>query len=349
MLSYDNRILVEDFKEILHDASPSYFNNKTILITGANGMLSTYLAFFFLYLVEDCKVNLRLLLLSRDRDSLMSKFLKIVVPQGTISLIVQDVSDPLQINEKVDFIFHFAGNASPFWIKSDPVGIMKANLLGTINLLELAKKNKAKFIYASTREIYGKVSGKTEITETTVGSLDCLSNRSCYPESKRASESLCLSYSMQYGVNFNVIRISHVYGPGMKLDDGRIMSDMIGSVVGRKSIVLKSSGTAIRSFCYISDAVSAILKIAIFGNSAEAYNLSNETEEISVVDLASLMLQMFPDKVSSVRFESSAEVRQLYCDYSRVKLNTNKLKTLGWYPKVDLHNGLLRTVTSYES
>ncbi|MDM8217881.1 NAD-dependent epimerase/dehydratase family protein [Parasutterella secunda] len=348
MLNYYNQILIEDLKEVTQGFSSSYFENKTILIAGANGMLATYLAFFFLNLVITGKVKLRLLLLSKNRDSLKSKFSNLAIPKGALSLIAQDVSDPLQINEKLDFIFHFAGNASPFWINSDPVGIMKANILGTINLLELAKKNEAKFIYASTREVYGKVLGETEISEKTTGSLDCLSNRSCYPESKRASESLCLSYGLQYGVDFNVIRISHVYGPGMKLGDGRIMSDLINSVVTRKGIVLKSQGTAIRSFCYISDAISAILRISIYGNSGEAYNLSNETEEISVIDLANLMMKIFPDRVSSVKFNFDTNTKQLYCDYSRVRLNVDKLYKLGWYPKVKLNNGIMRTVSSFD-
>lgn len=348
MLFYTNNVLSEDLQKITEDISFSDFRDKTILITGANGMLATYLSFFFLHLNLTYDCNLRLILLSRNGESLSSKFSHLGISRDSLSLLTQDVSDPLQIDYPLDYILHFAGNASPLWIEKDPVGIMKANLLGTMNLLEHVRKMGGKLLYASTREVYGKVVDHNELSETTFGSLDCLSSRSCYPESKRVAETLCKSYLTQYGVDFNTVRISHVYGPGMKLNDGRVMSDMVGSAVEGKEILLRSRGEAIRSFCYISDAISGILKILIQGRPGEAYNLANEVEEISVIELAKLMLQLFPNKIRSIEYELFPGSDQLYCNYSRVKLDTVKLQNLGWLPKVSLREGLIKTVRSFE-
>ena len=207
-------------------------------------------------------------------------------------LLLQDVCNPIQYDGSIDYIFHLAGNASPHFINTDPVGIVKSNMLGTFNILELAKeKHSSKVIFASTREVYGKNEIEERLTETSFGTIDPMENRSCYPESKRAAETIFRSYFLQYGVSFNVLRIAHSYGPGMNLhSDGRVMADLMGNVVDGKDIELKSTGEALRAFCYITDAVLGIFYAALKGEPGEAYNLANETEEISIRDLAKMLV-----------------------------------------------------------
>ena len=262
--------------------------------------------------------------------------------------MLQDVCEPIQYEGKIDYIFHLAGNASPHFINTDPVGIVKSNMLGTFNVLELAKdKKSAKVLFASTREVYGKNEKDDNLTETSFGTIDPMDNRSCYPESKRAAETIFRSYYLQYGINFNALRIAHSYGPGMNLhSDGRVMADLIGNVVDGKDIELKSTGEALRAFCYITDAVTGIFYAALKGEPGETYNLANETEEISIRDLARMLVSLRKEKDLKVVF-NIPETNSGYCNYKRVGLNTQKIESLGWRPTVSLKDGCQKTIKSF--
>lgn len=347
-MNYINPIAQEDLSQIYNvDLNWNTFNNKTILVTGATGMLATYISYFLLYLKEEKRIDLRLIALCRTKskaENIFKEFLK----KPYFTLLLQDVCKPILYEGNIDYIFHLAGNASPFFINTDPVGIVKSNMLGTFNILELAKEKKtSKVVFASTREVYGKNEKEDYLTETSFGTIDPMENRSCYPESKRAAETIFRSYFLQYGINFNALRIAHSYGPGMNLHcDGRVMADLMGNVVDGKNIELKSTGEALRAFCYITDAVTGIFYAALKGEPGEAYNLANETEEISIRDLAQMLISLRKDKDLKVIF-NIPESNSGYCNYKRVGLNTNKLEKLGWQPKVSLKEGCQRTIQSF--
>lgn len=347
-MNYINPIAQEDLSQIYNvDLNWNTFNNKTILVTGATGMLATYISYFLLYLKEEKRIDLRLIALCRTKskaENIFKEFLK----KPYFTLLLQDVCEPILYEGNIDYIFHLAGNASPFFINTDPVGIVKSNMLGTFNILELAKEKKtSKVVFASTREVYGKNEKEDYLTETSFGTIDPMENRSCYPESKRAAETIFRSYFLQYGINFNALRIAHSYGPGMNLHcDGRVMADLMGNVVDGKNIELKSTGEALRAFCYITDAVTGIFYAALKGEPGEAYNLANETEEISIRDLAQMLISLRKDKDLKVVF-NIPDTNIGYCNYKRVGLNTNKLEKLGWQPKVSLKEGCQRTIQSF--
>ena len=252
---------------------------------------------------------------------------------------------PTAYEGKADYVFHLAGNASPYFINSDPVGIMKCNLLGTINVLEYARDCQTKkVIFASTREVYGKNEEAELLDEQAYGTLDPLDDRSCYPESKRAAETLLKNYFLQYGVNFNAIRIAHSYGPTMKLEnDGRVMADLMGDVVAGRDIVLKSSGEAIRAFLYVTDAVVGMFTVLFYGEPAKAYNLANETEPVSIKDLAHMLAALRADKKIQVVISEGGQ--KGYCAYRRTALDTSALEQLGWSPQISLHEALPRLLT----
>ena len=203
----------------------------------------------------------------------------------------------------------------------------------------------AKKIKADSRVVYVVVYGKNEeaerLDEQAFGTLDPLDDRSCYPESKRAAESLLKSYYLQYGVNFNTIRIAHSYGPTMQLEnDGRVMADLMGDVVTGRNIVLKSSGEAIRAFLYITDAVVGMFTVLFHGETAKAYNLANETEPISIKDLAQLLAASRMDK--NIQVVVSESEQKGYCAYRRTALDTSAIEKLGWKPLIPLKEGVNR-------
>lgn len=341
-----NKVVAEDIEHISSQfANWNGFQDKTILITGANGQIAYYLACVFAYQIVEKNLKAKLILLSRNENSLNEKYSSFV--NDRIILLAHDISNPLKLDCPVDYIFHFAGNASPYYIKNDPVGILKANILGTFNVAELARQYNSKIIFSSSREIYGLTNDKDLLKEDDYGVIDLQEKRSCYPESKRASEVILNSYYLQYKVPYVTLRIAHCYGPGMKINqDGRVMQDFIGDAVNGKDIIMKSDGKALRAFCYISDVIDCILKISVEGEIGKAYNISNEFEEVSVGKLANLIAEIKGD-IKVIHNMSGSET-SLYCSYKRVGLDCTKVSKYGWKPSVDLKNGLNRTIKSFK-
>lgn len=350
MISYINKVVRDDMSEITSRNIPwENLKNKTILITGANGMLATYFIYVLMYLNETKKFNINIVALVRNEEKSKIIF-KDFLQNKLFRLLVQDVCSAIKLNEEVNYIVHSAGNASPKFILSDPVGIIKANTIGTLNILELAKeKNIENVLYTSTREVYGKMDDNiTEIYEYDYGKMDCKELRSCYPESKRVSETMLESYYHQFKVPFTVARIAHSYGPGMKIDDdGRVMADFISDIVNDRDIVLNSDGSAIRAFCYINDAVAGLFTVLLKGKIGEAYNIANENEPVMIREAATKLTNLFPEKGLSVVYNIPKEQSLGYSKMGRVKLNTNKLEELGWKCNINLEEGLYKTVHSF--
>lgn len=347
MLNFFNDIVQEDMKDIYEQKILfDKLKNKSVLITGATGMLATYIIYFLYYLNVNKGSNIKIYALARNKKKVEEIFNTLIEDKNFI-IINQDVTKEILIDEKIDYILHFASSANPKSILENPVGIIQANTLGTINVCQFAAKNNALVFFASTREIYGKIEGKEFVKETDMGICDCIEDRACYPESKRISETICKSYNLQYKMRYQICRIAHVYGPGMNIDnDGRIMSDIISDIVNNRNIILKSDGSAQRAFCYLSDAVRAIFLILLNGKENDVFNLSNEEDEISIKDLAKLGAKLFSEKNIKVDYQISNN-NNLYTNYKRSKLDNSKLYNLGWKIKIDLKEGIRKTVLSF--
>ena len=342
-------IIIEDLRRMRQTDLPwQQLDGKTVLVTGATGMLASYVSWLLLRLHEEAGIDVSVVALCRNPQK-AEQYYGSYVGKPYFRMLIQDVCDPIVYDGAVDYIFHLSGNASPHFINTDPVGIMRCNLLGTVNVLELArKKETAKVIFASTREVYGANEHADKLDECSYGVLDPLDARSCYPESKRAAETLLESYNLQYGVAFNTIRIAHAYGPTMTLEnDGRVMADLLSDVVTGRNIVLKSAGDAIRAFLYITDAVIGMFTILFHANPSTAYNLANETEPISIRDLARLLISLRKDIDLKVVYDTlQQDPPKGYCSYKRIALDTSKLEALGWSSHISLQEGLSRTVST---
>lgn len=350
MINYQNRIVQEDMSTIV---SQSYIQwdrmtNKSVMITGANGMLATYMVYVLAYLNETQNANIKIIATARNIEKAKARFSDLS-KMSNFELIKHDVTENVNYESNVDYIVHAASNASPRFILEDPVGIINANVIGTLNMLKLAEAKKTtNFLFLSTREIYGK-SVQDKIDEEAYGGFDILATRACYPESKRMAETLLKSYSEQYGVPFTVARIAHSYGPGMVFDnDGRIMSDLLSNVLHNEDIILKSDGSAERAFCYLSDAVSALFLTLLQGVNQNAYNVGNEDSPVQIRDLASKLVELFPEKAIKVVFDIPKNMSAGYSKMGRTYLDTTKIENLGWEKVVGLEEGLKRTIQSVE-
>lgn len=350
MLDNLNKIIAEDIEQIISSEMIEWDNlkSKTVLITGANGFLPAYMLYTLLALNDKWAMDIKVLALVRNKQKAETTFKELLFRKD-IKLIVQDVCDPVDIDEKIDYIIHAASQASPKFYGSDPVGTINANVHGTLNLLKLAKKNNVdKFLYFSSSEIYGTVASDKEfISENDFGYIDLLNVRSCYAESKRMGETMCISWMHQYNIPVNFARIFHSYGPGMDLKDGRVFADFIADIVNNKDIVMQSDGSAVRAFCYISDATLAFFMIMLCGKNGEAYNMGNPACESSVISLADKLVNMFPEKNLMVVRKEIKKEGYIKSPVQRVVPNVDKLIKLGWQPVVSIEQGFKRTISSY--
>lgn len=340
-------VVIEDLREMCEAELPwGELDGKTVLVTGATGMLASYVTWLLIHLHEREGIHVSVVALCRNRQK-AEQFFGSYKGEPYFHLLIQDVCEPIAYEGKVDYVFHLAGNASPYFINSDPVGIMRCNLQGTMNVLDWGRvSGVAKVIFASTREVYGKNEEADLLDEQAYGTLDPLDDRSCYPESKRAAETLLRSYFLQYGIPYNIVRIAHSYGPTMRLEnDGRVMADLMGDVVAGRDIVLKSSGEAVRAFLYVTDAVLGMFTVLFRGKAGEAYNLANETEPVSIRELAQRLAASRNDK--TIRVVVNEGDQKGYCAYRRTALDTTAIVHLGWKPRVSLGEGITRVVSSF--
>lgn len=349
-----NPIIESDIKQIVSCEIIDWdrFRNRTILITGANGILASYLVYVLLNLNKTRTSNTKVLALVRNLDKARNKF-KDCVEDPFLEFIVQDVSTEFHYLGQIDFIVHAASQASPKYYGIDPVGTIDANVLGTINTLKLAKEKCVEsYLYFSSGEIYGTVDTcKFPIKEDDYGYIDLLKVRSCYAESKRMGENLCVSWNFQYGINAKIVRPFHTYGPGMDLNDGRVFADFCKSIVNDEDIVMHSDGSALRPFCYLADATIAYFKILLDGKNGEAYNVGNPHCEISIARLAEILVRIYPAKHLKII------MKIIKNDMTTVKMKSpllrslpsiEKIKSLGWVPSISIEEGFKRTIDSYK-
>ncbi|MBI3891533.1 MAG: NAD-dependent epimerase/dehydratase family protein, partial [Candidatus Wallbacteria bacterium] len=246
------------------------------MVTGANGFLPAYMVETLLYLNETHAAGIRVLALVRDTARAAARFAA-YAGRDDLRFQTQDLGLPLPPALSADVIIHAASQASPKFYDPDPVGTLKPNVIGTANLLDLARDCSAgHFLFFSSGEVYGQPAEPAGlIGETARGYVDPTAVRSCYAESKRMAETMCVAWHHQFGVPVRIVRPFHTYGPGMRLDDGRVFADFVADIVQGRDILLQSDGSALRAFCYLADATVGFFTVLLKGKVAEAYNIGN--------------------------------------------------------------------------
>jgi nucleoside-diphosphate-sugar epimerase len=345
-------IIQEDLKSILSTNLPwNKLAGKTVLISGANGFLPAYIAETLLYFNEYNNWKpIKIIGLVRNKEKALSRF-RLYQSRLDLKLIIQDVCSPVILDEKVDYIIHAASQASPIYYGRDPVGTLSANIIGTYNLLNLAKDHVIQgFLFFSSGEVYGEVSSSQIPTrENDYGYIDPVNIRSCYGESKRMGETMCTAWFNQYSVPTKIVRPFHTYGPGMSLDDGRVYADFISDILHDRNITMKSDGSAIRTFCYLADAVQGFFTVLLKGEVGQAYNVGGDARSaISISDLAHRLIALFPEKeLKVVREQNNRSSEYLQSKISRNCPNISKIQKLGWNPRTSIEEGFLRTIKSF--
>ncbi|WP_218081569.1 NAD-dependent epimerase/dehydratase family protein [Anthocerotibacter panamensis] len=344
-----NPIIQEDLAYITQLPLPwSNLAHKTVLVSGANGFLPAYMVETFLFLNQTMDLKIKILALVRNLGKAQKRFSHYLVSKE-LNFLVQDVCNPLNYPEKIDYIIHAASQASPKYYGQDPVGTLLANVQGTYNLLTVAEQNKVEgFLFFSSSEVYGQVpSDHTLIKEEDYGYLDPTKVRSCYAESKRMGENMCISWLHQKGVPTMIVRPFHTYGPGMSLEDGRVFADFVADLIHNRDIIMKSDGKAQRAFCYLADAIQGYFTVLLKGLPGQAYNIGNPSCETSILSLAKQLIALFPEKQLKLIEMEARNSNYLKSQVSRVSPDISKAISLGWKPQTSITVGFKRTVASF--
>jgi UDP-glucuronate decarboxylase len=345
------RIVEEDLESIIRQPLPwEKLAGKTVLISGAGGFIASFMAMALLRL-NDVRADRKTKVIGvvRDREKALSRFSG-YTGRDDLRILARDIRTRIDIGEGIDYIIHAASQASPRYYGSDPVGTLSANVFGTAGLLESARENRvAGFLFFSSSEVYGRAGeNSAPIREDAYGYLDPLDIRSCYAESKRMGENMCVSWSRQYGVPVKIVRPFHTYGPGLDLEDGRVFADFVSDIVHERDIAVKGSGRARRAFCYLADAVAGFFAVLLKGQNGEAYNVGNDMCEVSITELAHILAELFPEKhLRVVRGTEAESPGYIGSRVERSCPDISKARSLGWEPVTGIKEGFLRTVRSY--
>tara|TARA_B100002019_G_scaffold233262_1_gene207234 strand:- start:880 stop:1824 length:945 start_codon:yes stop_codon:yes gene_type:complete len=304
-------------------------NILNILITGGAGFIGSHLVEKFLSIGEKVIVVDNLLTGAIDNLSLFND-------NPNFIFMNHDVQHHIDIEMELDYVLHLASAASPKAYTEHPINTLKAGSSGTINTLGLAKAKNAKYLLTSTSEIYGnpKVSPQSE---TYWGNVNPNGPRSMYDEAKRFSEAAVSSYNRIYNLNTRIVRLFNTYGPKMKIDDGRVVTNFIFQALNGEDITIYGKGDQTRSFCYVEDTLSGIIK-AMDSESSEVFNIGNPNE-ITVKKLAEIIIKL-TNSNSSLKFLELPED-----DPMQRKPDISKAEEfLNWSPKIPLEEGLLKTI-----
>ncbi|NML24989.1 NAD-dependent epimerase/dehydratase family protein [Zoogloea dura] len=336
-------VVREDIDAILQEALPwERLAGCHVYLTGGSGMLGGYLALVVAALQRKLADPPRLSLLARDPARLTARLGKALDP-GLCEVIegALEAPPPSRFGPP-DVLIHAASPASPRNYATDPVGVIRANALGTLGLLDrFARERPVSFLMLGSA-VYGSTENEGAVHEDSFGAVPTLDPRNCYIESKRMAETLLASWRAQYGLEFGIGRIFHTFGPGLNLDDGRIFSDVLRAARDGQPIVLTSDGSALRAFCYLADTVAGLFHILLKGDGASAYNVGNAGNEMSVRRFAELASQLRVPALPLLFGEADPKA-YLAAKTSRGLPDTRRLEALGWRPRRGVAEALART------
>jgi UDP-glucuronate decarboxylase len=330
-------IVKEDVDKVLRELGDwkKEFKGRSCLVTGGAGFLGSYIC--------DCLVKMNANVICLDNlSSGMLDFIEHLIDKPNFEYLEQDVSNEIKVDRKVDMIFHLASMATPTLYEEYGIEIIKANVFGTYNASELARRDNARFFFSSTSEVYGEPEPQSIPTpESYHGRVNCTTVRSVYDESKRCGESLCMAFRRKYGIDVRIARLFNVFGPRLRWDEryGRVIPKFLYQALIGKPLTVFGSGEQTRSYCYVSDAIEAILKMMALPNiNGEIINIGNDERETSVNEIAEIVSSLFNGKIK-IKYLPVVQ------EPSRRRPNISKARRLlKFKPKIKLEEGIRRNL-----
>lgn len=311
--------------------------NKTILVTGATGLIGSTLVKALLWKSMKAKQNMKVLAFVRDIDKAKRMFAAQLGAGAPVEFICGDITDSISVNGPVDAIIHTAGVTSSKMFIRQPVETARIILSGMNNVLTLAKEKRVQSaVFLSTMEVYGAPSTERRITEADYDYLDPMQVRSCYPEGKRMAECLCAGYAKEYGVPVKVLRLTQTFGPGVNYGDERVFAEFARCAIEQKPIVLHTKGETKRNYLYTADAATAVLTTLLNGENGQAYHAANEETFCSIYEMACLVAKKCARPPIEVNIALDDGAKFGYAPVLKMNLDTEKLRKLGWHADTGL-------------
>ncbi len=336
-----NKVLIEDFEYILsRNIEFNRFKNRTVLITGATGLIGSNLAKFFMYLNSSKNLNINIILSVRNKEKALKYF-----GHGECKIIVSDIINNFRLDDtNIDYIFHCASVTTSQEMAKNPVGVTQSIINGTQHLFENIKnKNIKSIVYLSSMEVYGKIeSGFDKINEEMLGEIELSNIRSCYPLSKRMAENICYSYYVQYNTPVKIARLVQTFGAGVSVDDNRVFMQFIRSSIEERDIELHTKGDSYTNICYLADSLYGLIFIALMGENGQTYNVANESNFLTILDLANITVDKFGKNKTKIVTKLKEESNKLYPKPTQNHISAQKLRSLGWSPKFNMDETLER-------
>lgn len=323
------------------------FNHSTVLVTGATGLIGSLIVKSMLYANQmlDCHITI----LASVRNLEKAKDIFCDFSDENLKFITDSLLTPIQLDEEVDFIVHTASITASKEMVENPSGVLLTAFESTKNLLEYVKDNPTcKMVYISSMEYYGQVAdGYTNVSEEKLGYIDLSKPRSCYPESKRVCEALCNAYVAQYGLNVCSARLAQTFGAGVSFSDNRVFAQFAKSAVNNSDIILHTMGQSEGNYCYTIDAVYGIFLLLQRGEKGQSYNVARNHS--TILNMAKMVADKIAHNKIKVEVRIPDNLNSLgYAPDVKLKLNSNKLKSLGWEPSVDLEGMFKRMIESWK-
>lgn len=340
---YKSAVYVNDLKNAISSVKNiEALRGKSVMITGATGLIGSFLVDMLLTYNRTDHAEIDIYAVGRSINRLESRFASVLSER--LHLIEHDVNTYFSYDFDTDYIIHAASNAYPAAFNTDPVGTILSNVLGTNYLLDYAKSHNTKrFLFVSSGEVYGQGDPSLDaFYESYSGYVDPTEPRSCYPASKRAAETLCVSYTKQYALDTVIVRPCHTYGPNTTKSDNRANAQFVSNAVAGQDIVMKSAGTQMRSYCYVADCASAILTVLLNGKSCEAYNIANKDARVTIAGFAAVVANATGRKVIFEAPTQTDTAERTAITYA--VLDSKKLYDLGWNGRYSVEDGVANTI-----
>lgn len=318
-------------------------DNHSFLIIGATGMIGSYMIDILMRRNQKFQSNIHIYAMGRSLKRLKDRF-TMYSCSSFFHMIEADVTQPIELNNEIDYIFHGASNTHPRAYASDPIGTIMTNLMGTQQVLDFAVRNKSKRVaFLSTVEIYGENRGDVEkFDENYCGYINSNTLRAGYPEGKRASESLCQAYISKCNLDIVIPRICRTFGPTMLLNDSKASSQFILNAVNKEDIILKSEGNQYFSYAYVGDIVYALLYLLSNGENGEAYNVAVRDFDLHLKDLAQALANLNQKDV--IFYLPDEEEKSGFSKANKAILASEKIESIGWKSLFKLEEALENTV-----
>ena len=334
-----NKVLQEDLERIAASEQIEWemLAGKTVLITGATGLIGSLLARGLVCASRTRGLDIRVLAFVRNQEKAERIFGNYL--DAGLEIVTGDVTKPVETLAPVDYIFHTASVTASKDFVDRPVETILTTLKGTENLLEFAKQKQVRgMVYLSSMEAYGVVDeAHYNVRETDYGYIDPLKVRSSYSEGKRMAEGLCGAYAHEYHVPVCTARLAQTFGAGIAKSENRVFAQFAHSIMDGMDIVLHTDGSKAHCYCYTTDAVLGLLTVLLKGKSGEAYNISNQETFCSIREMAEMLIREYPERGSRLIFDIPEDADKFgYAPTSRMLVNSEKLRGLGWKAEIGL-------------